>query len=154
MPIQKEQGRQWSLSAQITVTFDQDLGVDSVADTTVLQEAFRLPVGARVTGGEIIVEEVWDNDTTATIDLGNTGDADRYTDTAPVNLVNLGRTALDLDGLAVGSAERDVEIDPIFTGTNATQGRAVIRIEYTIDGKANEVQPLDVDEYGSARTAV
>jgi hypothetical protein len=154
MPIQKEQGRQWSLSAQITVTFDQDLGGDTAADTAVLQEAFRLPIGARVTGGEIVVEEAWDNDTTATIDLGNTGDADRYTDTAPVDLTAAARTALDLDGLAVGSDERDVEIDPIFAGSDATQGRAVIRIEYTIDGKANEVQPLDVDEYGSARTAV
>ena len=153
MPIQKEQGRQWSLSAEIVVTYDQDLGEDSAADTAVLQEAFRLPIGARVVGGEIVVEEVWDNGTTATIDLGNTGDADRYT-AAVIDLTALGRTALQLDGLAIVAATRDVEIDPIFAGTDSTQGRAYIRMDYVIDGKANEVQPLDVDEYGSARTAV
>lgn len=151
MPILKDQGRQWPLSAELVITYDQDFGVDSAANTAVIQEAIRLPVGARVVGGEIVVEEVWDNGTTATVDVGDS-DPDRYT-ASPVNLTSLGRTALTLDGLAVVAADRDVSLDPIFAGTNATQGRAYLRIEYVIDGKANENQPLDVDEYGSARVA-
>jgi hypothetical protein len=151
MPILKNQGRQWPLSAELVVTYDQDFGIDSAANTTVIQEAIRLPVGARVVGGEIVVEEVWDNGTTATVDIGDTN-PDRYT-TSAVDLTALGRTALLLDGLEVVAADRDVSLDPIFAGTNATQGRAYIRIEYVIGGKANENQPLDVDEYGSARVA-
>jgi hypothetical protein len=150
MPIHKVQGRQWVLSAEITVNWDDDFG--AAADSGVVQNLVRLPVGARVVGGEIVVETVWDNGTAATIDIGDVTDPDRYTAT-PVDLTAAGRTALTLTGFKTTTSERDVDADPVFTGTDATQGSAYIRVEYVIEDKANENQPLDVDEYGSARVA-
>ena len=151
--IQKDQNRQWPLSLEKTFNFDDDFGDDSVAQTAVAVEVARLPVGARVTAGEIVVEEAWDNGTTATVDIGDVTDPDRYT-SSPVDLTALGRTALVLSGFKTTEVERDVDLDPVFAGSNGTQGKAYLRIEYVIEGKANETQPLDVDEYGSARTAV
>jgi hypothetical protein len=151
--IQKDQNRQWPLSLEKTFNHDDDFGDDSAAQTAVVVELARLPVGARVVGGEIVVEEAWDNGTTATVDIGDVTDPDRYT-ASPVNLTALGRTALTLDGFKTTEVERDVDLTPVFAGANGTQGRAYVRIEYVIENKANEVQPLDVDEYGSVRTAV
>lgn len=150
MPIHKVQGRQWVLSAEITVSYDDDFG--AAVDNGVVQNLVRLPVGARVVGGEIVVETAWDNGTAATIDIGDVTDPDRYT-ASPVNLAAAGRTALTLTGFKTTTTERDVDATPVFTGTDATQGQAYIRIEYVIEGKANENQPLDVDEYGAARVA-
>ena len=151
--IQKDQNRQWPLSLEKTFNFDDDFGDDSAAQTAVVVELARLPVGARVVGGEIVVEEVWDNGTAATVDIGDVTDPDRYT-ASPVDLTALGRTALTLDGFKTTEVERDVDLTPVFTGANGTQGSAYVRIQYVIENKANEVQPLDVDEYGSVRTAV
>lgn len=151
--IQKDQNRQWPLSLEKTFNFDDDFGDDSAAQTGVVVELARLPQGARVTGGEIVVETVWDNGTAATVDIGDVTDPDRYT-AAPIDLTALGRTALVLTGFKVTEVERDVDLDPVFTGANGTQGQAYVRIEYVIEDKANEVQPLDVAEYGSVRTAV
>lgn len=150
MPILKDQGRQWVLSAEIPFTFDQDFGADSAADTTVIQDVVRLPVNSRVVGGELVVEVAWDNGTTATVDVGDATDPDRYT-ASPVNLTLTGRTALTLDGFKTTEAERDVNFDPIFAGTNATQGQGYLRVQYVIEDRENEVQPLDVAEYGSVR---
>lgn len=150
MPIHKEQGRQWVLSAEKTVLYTDDFG--AAADNAVVQNLFRLPVGARVVGGEVVVEVAWDNGTTGSVDIGDVTDPNRYTAT-PVDLTATGRTALTLTGFKTTEAERDVDVDPNFVGTDATQGQAYIRIEYVIEGKANETQPLDVDEYGAARVA-
>lgn len=147
--IQKDQNRQWPLSLEKTVLFSDNLA--AVADS-VASELARLPVGARVTGGEIIVEVVWNTGTSGVMDIGDVTDPNRYA--AAVNLHALGRTALLLTGFKVTEVERDVDVDPTFVGADATQGQAYIRIEYVIENKANEVQPLDVDEYGSVRTAV
>lgn len=146
MPIHKDQGRQWPLSAEKTVLWSDDFG--AVAES-VLQEIFRLPVNSRVIGGEIVVEVAWDNVTSAAVDMGDVTDPDRYA--AAVDLKATGRTALTLTGFKHTEAERDVNLTPAFVGGDATQGQAYIRIEYVIEGKANENQPLDVDEYGSDR---
>ena len=147
--IQKDQNRQWPLSLEKTITFSDDLA--AVADS-VVQELARLPVNARVTGGEIVVETVWNTGTSGVVDIGDVTDPNRYA--AAVNLHALGRTALLLDGFKTTEVERDVNVTPTFVGADATQGQAYIRMQYVIEGKANEVQPLDVDEYGSVRTAV
>lgn len=146
MPIHKQTGRQWILSAEMTVLFSDDFGAQ--ADTAIVQDLFRLPTGARVVGGEIVVEVVWTN--TATVDIGDVTQADRYTAT-PINLEVLGRTALTLDGFKTTETERDVNLSPLFTVSDSTTGQAYIRIDYVIEDRVNENQPLDVADFGSAR---
>ena len=148
MEILKDNGRQWPLSAEKTVVFTDGFGDDSVAQTGVVQDLIRLPVNSRVVGGEIVVEEAWDNGTTATVDIGDVTDPDRYT-AAPVDLTALGRTALVLSGFKTTEVERDIDVTPVFAGSNATQGKAYIRVEYVIELRVNENQPLDVADHGS-----
>ena len=121
--IQKDQNRQWPLSLELTFNYDDDFGDDSAAQTTVVVEVARLPVNARVTGGEIVVETAWDNGTTATVDIGDVTDPDRYT-ASPVDLTSTGRTALTLTGFKHTEVERDINFDPVFAGSN---GRRVHR---------------------------
>jgi hypothetical protein len=150
MPILKDQGRQWVLSAEIPFSFDDDFGEDTAADTAVVQSVVRMPTNARVVGGEIVVETVWNNGTTATVDIGDVTDPDRYT-ASPVDLTAAGRTALTLDGFKTTETERDIDFTPVFAGSNASQGQGYLRVQYVIEDRENEVQPLDVADFGSAR---
>lgn len=144
MEILKNADRQYPLSAELIIAFDD--GLTGVADN-VVQDLLKLPINARVTGGEIVVEEVWDTATTHVADIGDVTDPNRYA--AAVNLKALGRTALLLDGFKTTSVERTVDIDPTAVGADATQGRAYIRVEYVVENKAHETVGFDVADYGS-----
>lgn len=146
MEILKDQGRQYSLWATVNIGFADGLTV-AQAIGTAIQEILDLPGNAEVVGGSITVTEIWDSGTSAVIDIGDVGDPDRYT-ASPVALTALGRTALTLSGYVTGG-EESVDVDPVLVGTDATQGAAVIRIEYVINDRAHENQGLNVADYGS-----
>ena len=149
MPIQTDPGRQWVLSAEKTVLFSDDFGAQ--ADDGLSQDVFRLPTGARVVGGEVVVEVVWTN--TATIDVGDATDPDEYTASGVIDLEVLARTALDLTGFKTTEVERDILLLGNFSVSDSTTGQLYIRIDYVVEGRANEVQPIDVADYGSDRAA-
>jgi hypothetical protein len=150
MPIQTDPGRQWILSAEKTVLFSDDFGAQ--ADDGLDQDVIRLPVGARVIGGVVVVEEVWTN--TAVIDVGDGEDPNRYTQTGgTIDLEVLGLTALDVQGFKVTALERDILLLGNFSVSDSTTGQLYMRIDYVIEGKVNEVQPIDVADYGSDRAA-
>lgn len=143
MEILLDEGRQYPLSAEITFTFAD--GIAAPADG--LQDLMKLPTGARVVGGEIVVETAWNAGTSAVVDIGDVTDVNRYA--SAVNLQAAGRTALLLDGFKTTETERDVDIIPTIVGTAATQGQAYVRVQYVIEDRAHEVQPLEVADYGS-----
>lgn len=146
MEILKDQGRQYSLWATANIGFADGLTVAQAIGTGI-QDLLDLPAGAEVVGGSIVVTEVWDQGTTAVLDIGDVGDPDRYT-ASPVDLKTLGRTALTLTGY-VTSGEETVDIDPVLVGADSTQGAATIRVEYVINDRAHENQGLNVADYGS-----
>lgn len=147
MEILKDAGRQYPLSAEVVIGFADGLTVAQAIGTGI-QDLLKLPVNSRVIGGEIVVEEVWDSGTSAVVDIGDVTDPDRYTAT-PVDLTALGRTALTLSGFKTSETERTVDIDPVLVGTDATQGRAYIRVQYVVENKAHETVGFDRSDFGS-----
>lgn len=131
MAISKDTGRQWPLCAVV------DIAYSDTPTTATFYEAADLPVTARVIGGALVVKTAWDS-TTNTFAVGDSGAAARYL--SATDLKTVGTTAFDFSA-DDGSAPLDIGVTYTETGTAATAGAAQLIILYTMDGKANEVQP-------------
>jgi len=136
MSITKDSGRQYPLVAVVDITYDDF--VVSGDETSGVYEAIDLPANATVVGGELIVDTAWDTATTATADIGDDGDPDRYT-ASPLNLKSAGRTALALTGYEY-TASNTIDIDFVTAGADATAGAARLIVQYVIDDRACENQ--------------
>lgn len=114
--------------------------VGPVANTVVF-DCLPLPNGAVVTGGELIVDVAYVGPTAATISLGI---ASATTDLLnAVSLLATGRTAFNLAALVVEDSTvsgANLRMTLAYTVANATAGKFRLRVMYTIDGRANEVQ--------------
>lgn len=97
---------------------------------------FNLPPGAVVRGGAISVETAYVGPTAATLSVGDTTSATRYA--SAVNLLASARTALTLPVASVDGL--DVSGTLTLTVAAATAGKVRVQIEYTIDGRGNEIQ--------------
>jgi hypothetical protein len=130
MAITKVGGRQDILVAEVSFTFAQ-----TVAGAL---EMVNLPANARVVGGDLIVDTVWDS-TTNTLSLGDGITPTRYTTTT--TLKALGRTALGLTGYKYTAADT---VDGTYAETGAvpTTGAARLQVQYTIADRALENQPV------------
>lgn len=98
--------------------------------------AHLLPTGGTVTGGAVVVQTPWDSGTTATLDVGDADDDDRYTATA-VDLTTAGRTALTLTGFQ-NAGPTELVLSLAETGTAATEGEAYIELTVVMEGRVNE----------------
>lgn len=98
---------------------------------------FRLPVGAVISGGDIIVETAYAGTTVATISIGDSGSATKYA--SAVNMMAAANTRTALALTAAISGGLDVIGTLALTVANATAGKVRVRIEYTIEGRSNEV---------------
>jgi hypothetical protein len=131
-----EEGRQIPKSAD--VRFDWVAAGPAVATHT-HTGVISLPAGARVTGGEIVVDLLFATTGTATIDVGDGLEVDRYTTSAPVDLETAARTALSLDGFRY--VENDgIKITIVVGAAVTTAGLCYVRVEYVVDGRADGVQ--------------
>lgn len=97
---------------------------------------FNLPQGAVILGGDIIVETAYTGTTAATLSVGDSGSATKYA--SAVNLMAAARTALTLPAATTGGL--NVIGTLALTVADATAGKVRVRIEYTIEGRGNEVQ--------------
>ena len=131
MAIKKAQNVQYPVVAKVSFTYAELAeGVQAIA---------QLPAGARVVGGQIVVDTAWDTGTSAALDIGDAADDDRYTSTQ-INLKTAtGRTALTLTGYEYAETT-DVIVTAASVGTAATAGEATIEIMYVVDGRGHEVQ--------------
>ena len=130
MAISKAQMIQYPAVAQIVIPFgDVDTGVE--------QAACELPAGAIVVGGEVVVTTAYDSATSATLDLGDAADPDRYTAT-PVDLKSAGATALDVTGYQYAETE-DATATITLTGATAA-GSVTVNVMYVVAGRGHEVQ--------------
>lgn len=98
-------------------------------------DLFRMPVGAVVLGGDVIVETAYTGPTAATLSVGDSGSATKYANA--VNLLANARTALTLPAGVTGGLDLLGKLT--LTVANATAGKVRVRVMYTIEGRGNEV---------------
>ena len=101
--------------------------------------AIKLPAGARVIGGNLIVTEVFNSTSTNTISIGDSGSATRYLGATSVR--SLGLTALVPTGYK-HTAPTEILLTWASGGGTPTTGEGILNIMYIIDGRSNEVVPV------------
>jgi len=125
--------RQYPLAAVVEVAF-----ADISGETAV--EVVELPAGAIVTGGQLLVQTAFDDTGTATVDIGDADDPDRFT-ASPVNVKATGSVPLDID---TNNAQYDVpaQITATLAAQNddGTEGAFLLIVEYVVEGRQNENQ--------------
>lgn len=123
-------GRQYILSAEVAFTYL------NLADTAVAVPAIKLPYGAQVVGGAVVIDTAFDTGTSAVLDVGDSTTANRYKN--DVNLKTAALTELVPTGYVSDGA--DIQITPVLVGTAATAGAGRLRVDYVIANRAQEVQ--------------
>ncbi len=134
---------QYPLVAEFTFSFNdtmvdingatQDFGAGAIRSNIDLR-AIPLPPNAVVVGGDLTVETAFVGPTAATLSIGDSGAATRYG--SAIDLKTAARTSLPLTGFR-GNGE-DVQLRFNSTVAVATAGRATVRVQYIITGRANE----------------
>lgn len=118
-----------------------EAGLTGPVANTIVFDCIPLPVGAVVTGGELIVEQAVTGSTAATITLGIAGATTSLLGSTSLMAAAGTRTALlltsALQSVAVGS---NVRATIGYTVANATAGKARVRVMYTIDNRVSEIQ--------------
>jgi hypothetical protein len=130
MPIVKSPDRQKILVLEKSYAYD-DISSGVAA-------AFAdLPVNAVVVGGGVAVTTAWDSATSASLDIGDGVDPNRYTGSV-VNMKVVGYTALTLTGFKYAASD---ELELTHTDTGApTVGEATIYVFYVVEGRGEEIQ--------------
>lgn len=101
-------------------------------------EVINLPLGAVITGGELIVETQGVGPTAYTVSVGHSGSATALLGATSLLASSGTRTALTGLGLACNDG-KNVRITIASTVANASAGKFRIRVQYTMDGRAEEV---------------
>lgn len=128
----RNHGRQYPLVAQQSFALSELTSGSGIG-------AVKLPAGARVIGGGLLVTEVFNSTTSDTIKVGDGGDDDRYTASA-VNVQALGYTALTITGYKYTATDY-VDLKWTSGGGTPSTGAGILFVNYVIDGRANEVNP-------------
>lgn len=126
MPITKNPNRQELITAFVDFTFAD------IPTTATAYDALDLPVGAVVTGGDLVVTTAW-NSTTASLQIGDVTLASRYS--GAVDLKTAARTALTPTGFTHTAVEKVLKGANIITGT-ATAGAARLSVTYYVKGRS------------------
>ncbi len=113
-----------------------------VAGTGVVFDAIPLPVGAVITGGEVIVEQAFVGiGAGATLILGVTGDTACYLASTDLDAAVAGtRIPLLLTKVLASNNGQNIRLTTAGLTATATAGKLRIRVQYTIDGRTSEVQ--------------
>jgi hypothetical protein len=128
-----------TLGSTVALSTDPAVAVltGPVANTIVF-DGLNMPPGAVIMGGAVIVETAYVGPTAATISVGIAGST-----TALANAVDMktaARTALTLTSPLLCNVGTNARLTIAYTVANATAGRVRVRIDYTIDGRVNEIQ--------------
>jgi len=126
MAVTQSKGRQSTIVAEASFVFG------GLTDATAMP-AVQVPVGAVVVGGEVVVDTVWNSATTDVADVGDGGDANRYT-ANQVDFAVLGRTKLTLTGFAYTAADW-IDVTWNGTGTAPTTGAGRLFVHYVVPGR-------------------
>ena len=113
-------------------------GLNGPAANTITFDCLPLPSGAVIVGGALIVETAFAGATTYTVSLGVAGNTTALL--SAQSALATGRTALALTTPLISNAGQNLRATITYTVANATAGRARLRVQYTVDGRAQEVQ--------------
>jgi len=133
MAITKNPDRQWPLRAKVTFT---QADVPSAVDVDMID----LPGGARLIGGQIGIVTAGDSTTSDTITVGDGTTANRYA--SGVNGQAAGVTALTPDELDHATGKGVVTLTNTQVGGEGTAMVGFLEVEYVIEGRGNESQPV------------
>lgn len=133
---------QWPLVAEFTFNFD-DTMVDKdgalkdfkTVGTSIVADVIPLPIGAIVTGGEVVTETAVTGSTAYNVSVGDSVSATRYL--GATDRVAAGRTALVPTGF-VGAGE-NIRVTVAPTVAAATAGKVTVRVMYIVRNRSNEV---------------
>lgn len=100
-------------------------------------EVIPMPVGAVVTGGEVIVETAGAGPTAYTMNVGTSASASVFA--SAVDLKTAARTALTISSPLACNDGKNIRIAITSTVANASAGKVRVRVAYTIDNRAQEV---------------
>lgn len=140
----KNRGLQYPLEALFE--FDIASGDVMVATNGVSQtfkatagvfDVVALPVNSQVIGGDLTVEVVSNDSSTATLSVGDSGSATRYL--GATNIKALARTALVPTGF-MNSSGLDIRITLANAAGDATTGKVRLRVSYIVKNRQNETQ--------------
>lgn len=137
--VDSADGAKKTLGSTVALSTDpnETLLTGAVAATIVF-DAIPLPPGAVITGGELIVETAYAGSTAATVSLGIAGTTTALL--SAVNLMSAARTALTITSPLLANSGQNLRATIAYTVANATAGKARLRVMYTLDGRASEVQ--------------
>jgi len=113
-----------------------------LAGTGIVMDVIPLPVGAVITGGEVIVEQAYAGiGAGATVTLGVAGDTACYLAALDLDaaLVNA-RTPLLLTKSLASNNGQNMRMTVAGMAATATAGKVRVRVQYTIDGRQSENQ--------------
>lgn len=112
-----------------------------IAGTAVVFDAIPMPVGAVIVGGEAIVETAFVGiGAGATLALGIAGSASALISALDLDAAAAGaRTALTLTAPLLSNGGQNLRLTTAGLTATATAGKVRLRVQYTIDGKADDV---------------
>lgn len=113
------------------------------AGTGIAFDAINLPRGAVIVGGELICETAFVGiGAGATVQVGVAGSAAALLASTDLDAMTAGqRAALLLTSPLVANGGQNVRITTAGLTAGATAGKLRLRVQYTIDGRAEEVVP-------------
>lgn len=125
-------------STVATATDPAAAGLTGPVANTIVFDCIPMPVGAVITGGEVIVETAYAGSTAATLSLGIAGTTTALA--SALDLKTAARTALTLTTPLLANAGQNVRATIAYTVANATAGKVRVNLAYLIDGRSQEVQ--------------
>ena len=122
----------------LSVDPTEPLLTGAAANTGIVIDCIPMPIGAVIVGGEVIIETPVTGSTAYTVSVGIAGSTTALA--SAVDAKTAGRTALTMTTTVpmICNAGTNVRLTAAYTVANATAGKVRIRVNYTIDGKADE----------------
>jgi hypothetical protein len=128
-----------TLGSTVALATDpNETGLLGPVANTITFDGLNLPPGAVIMGGAVIVETAYAGSTAATVSVGITGSLTTLANA--VDMKTVARTALTLTSPLLCNTGTNVRLTIAYTVANATAGKVRVRVDYTIDGRVNEVQ--------------
>lgn len=109
----------------------------AVANAGIVIDAIPMPIGAVIVGGELIVETAVTGSTAYTVSAGIAGTATAFLNA--VSALAAARTGLTITSPLLCNSGTNIRLTVAYTVANATAGKCRLRVEYTIDGKADDI---------------
>lgn len=110
--------------------------------TALVFDCIPMPVGAVITGGELIVETAYVGiGAGATLSVGIAGDTAALISAYDLDAAAAGaRTAVTMTKPLLCNSGQNIRLTIAGMAATATAGKVRVRVQYTIDGRTSEVQ--------------